>query len=72
MMDREFLAITGGLVGFVLALVGLALWDMNRSERAWAEFSYAHNCKVIGQMTGGYKTGPKTGYRCDDGMEYWR
>ena len=70
------------VVGFVLVL-GYAI----KSEADWQAWADEH-CTVIGKTSSSTGVGPamtgagsgvsvvvipgKTGYRCDDGMEYWR
>lgn len=37
-----------------------------------AKFVKDHRCVVIGEMSAGWNTPPKIGYKCDDGKEYWK
>jgi len=74
------LYVFGGLL--VLGLYGCVLLVRAEAEwRAWAD----EHCKVIGKIESSVGSGldysgkpstvfipGKTGYRCDDGMEYWR
>ncbi len=60
----------------LLAIIGifsiLILYSGCEENNRWNQFSQQHKCQKIGEMTAGYKTVGKTGYRCDDGLEYWR
>lgn len=72
--------IIAGLALLIAVLTGFAMKE-SYDWHKWAE----RHCKVFartsgdtvigiganGQMTTAYIPG-KTGYRCDDGMEYWR
>ena len=81
------------LIGAVVALIVVAAYLMNEDSKTWAAFAAAHNCKVVGRMSGDVQTAvgygmtangqsgtiiattvapEKTGYRCDDGVTYWR
>lgn len=79
-MWQEYdILIVAGIVAALL-LSG-AIYFGIKSDREWNQFSVEHHCVVFGHknsqtvITGNGGTGfvdSQTGYRCDDGMEYWR
>jgi hypothetical protein len=74
-MEMEKGIITGLLL-LILAMVTGAIITLaashNEDEKVWLQFRKEHHCRIVGEMTGGYKTPPKTGWLCDDGRTYWR
>lgn len=72
-MEKEIIL---GLLLLILAMGGgvvIALAaSRNEDEKEWLQFRREHHCRIVGEMTGGYKTPPKTGWLCDDGKTYWR
>lgn len=72
-MEKEIIL---GLLLFILAMSGWALIastaSRNEDEKEWLQFRREYHCRIVGEMTGGYKTSPKTGWLCDDGKTYWR
>jgi hypothetical protein len=56
------------VIGWLIALSA----SYNEDEKAWLQFRREHHCRMVGEITGGYKTPPKTGWLCDNGMTYWR
>lgn len=63
-----FLLLLAAILGFALLLAA----SHNEEEKVWLQFRREHHCRIVGEMTGGYKTPPKTGWLCDDGKTYWR
>ena len=63
-----FLLLLAAMLGFALSLAA----SHNEEEKVWLQFRREHHCRIVGEMTGGYKTPPKTGWLCDDGKTYWR
>lgn len=58
-----------------LAMLGgaiIALAASHNEDEVWLQFRKERHCRIVGEMTGGYKTSPKTGWLCDNGMTYWR
>ncbi len=79
-VDRCFFVFTGGLILLVIIGMYLAI----RESIEWDAYAKEH-CTVIGKMSGSWGSGVgsdgkvvstwtpgKTGYKCDDGLEYWR
>jgi hypothetical protein len=77
------------LIGGTALLIVATVWGLIIEESRWQEFKVAHECKVIGRMSGDWVTGTaigskgevivtssrtpdKTGWACNDGMQYWR
>jgi hypothetical protein len=73
---------------FIL-LIPLAIVGAVQAERQWEAFRVAHDCRIVGQMSGSssvgfglssdgkpvttyHSTPGKTGWRCNDGVTYWR
>ena len=69
----------------VALLIVVCLWGAALSEQRWRDFSDQHNCVVVGKTNGDVSFGStsdgktittfnpgKTGYKCDDGITYWR
>ena len=74
-MGTDYWAVVGLFALLLAAMLGLSLSlaaSHNEEEKAWLQFRREHHCRIIGEMTGGYKTPPKTGWLCDDGKTYWR
>ncbi len=73
-----------GVIAFVIALLGLAVWACNKDAKEWAAFSKAHACKLVGVTDGHVSTGfaggkvvttytsGQNGYLCNDGVTYWK
>lgn len=41
----------------VLGLILLSLWAAKEEQSQWARFAAAHECKIVGQMSGSTSTG---------------
>lgn len=66
-------------------LFGLFVWAVIAEAREWETFRAAHECKIVGKMSGdvfntfdakgnvgiGFTSG-KTGWSCNDGVTYWK
>jgi hypothetical protein len=50
--------------GFSLAVIGGVL-----EEREWVQFAATHDCAKVGEMKG---NPDRIGWRCNDGVTYWR
>lgn len=73
------------LAGVSIVFMGLSVWALVADANAWEAFKAAHDCKIVGQMSGdvfntfdakgnvgiGFTSG-KTGWSCNDGVTYWR
>lgn len=80
-IDWFFVLPVTGILFLITCSVGLAI----RADREWDRFSKAHDCKVVGKISGSTfntidakgnvgigSTPSKTGYLCNDGITYWR
>lgn len=67
------------------ALLVFGAWAIVEDANHWAAFKVEHNCVVAGRMSGDMittigadgklsfgSTPDKTGWKCDDGVTYWR
>lgn len=52
-VGRSFLA----LIVFMAALIPLWVWALIEENRQWEAFSAAHECKVVGHMSGSTQPG---------------
>lgn len=73
-----------GIVLFILAICGIGTIHEESKRNQWRK---DHHCKIIGQISGSSHFGMaftgkgmapvtmfesgKTGYVCDDGLQYW-
>jgi len=74
-MGLDDRVIVGLLLLLLAAMVGGSfsiLYSYKEKEEVWLRFREERHCRIVGEMTGGYKTPPKTGWLCDDGKTYWR
>jgi hypothetical protein len=69
----------------VVGIFGILINEGIQESKAWAKFSKEHNCVVVAKISGdvittiggdgkvavGF-TDDKTGYKCDDGVTYYR
>lgn len=68
--------IVAGIIAVVLIVV-LLLMAAYAEQKEWDAFKEDHHCAVIGKKdgqvtSGGHYVSGQTGYRCDDGVEYWK
>ena len=64
--------IVGLFLVCLAVVIAVMLLPHRGEEKEWLQFRREHHCRIVGEMTGGYKTPPKTGWLCDDGKTYWR
>lgn len=62
------------IVAVILIVAACAAYVDNTN---WHKFMLDHDCRVIGHRAGqmdtaGHMTFDQTGYRCNDGLEYWK
>lgn len=69
-IDGEMMII-GALIIVVFVMMIRACHDEYRESEDWKKFQIDHKCKVIGYSSAQYRTPAKTGYLCDDGLQYW-
>lgn len=72
------------MFGFAAAMIGVVVALAVYEGKQWSEFAKAHDCQVVGKISGhwsyGYYNGKyqnhwtpgKTVYKCNDGVEYTR
>jgi hypothetical protein len=71
-------------IGLMFLLIIFAGYMAVKDAMEWEAYAKEH-CTVIGKMSGSWGSGVgtdgkvvstytagKTGYKCDDGLEYWR
>jgi flagellar basal body-associated protein FliL len=56
---------------FTVAIVGIVVAGI-KEQRQWEKFKAEHECKVVAHVAAGYKTSPKEGWLCNDGITYFR
>lgn len=78
-MDNPFPWLLGICAVLIVGLVWLNAID----QKEWDAFSATHRCVIVGKTQGETQiviggnggtvyTPPKTGWKCDDGITYWR
>lgn len=79
--DYPVQIVCAGMTLLIAALVAVALYFDGQERAEWRAFAAQHNCQVVGKQKSSSAIGSdgkvvfisgKTGYKCNDGITYWR
>lgn len=75
------------IIVVISVLIVLGIWANIVERREWEAFKAEHNCKIVGKTKATSSVGittagdgglvvltkpSRTGWKCDDGITYWR